>query len=306
MNNNNIETIKAKKNKAYSWKNIRPIYEAVQKVKKLEIQDIKVSLGDTVQIQTAQDISTQDIQTIQKALALLIPWRKGPFEIFDIDIQTEWRSYIKYDILRPHFDLKDKVVADIGCNNGYYMFKMTSDKPRKLVGFDPSALCKLQFDMMNHFIKSDIKFELLGVEHLQLYDHKFDTIFMLGVLYHRADPIGTLKQLKNALLPRGEVILDTFIIDGDGDICLTPQSRYAMIPNIYFIPTIKALTNWLGRAGFIDIEVLNISQTTTHEQRATRWTFDQSLANFLNPDDHNLTLEGYPAPKRAYIKARVL
>jgi tRNA (mo5U34)-methyltransferase len=300
-----LDAIKAKKNEAFSWKNIRPIYDAVQKVKELNIRHIEVSLHDTIKIQTTSSLPTTDMEVLQNALQLLIPWRKGPFELFDIDIQTEWRSYIKYNILRPHFELKDKIVADIGCNNGYYMFKMANDKPKKLVGFDPSALCKLQFEFINHFVKSDIEFELLGVEHLKFYHHKFDIIFMLGVLYHRPDPIGTLKQLKNALLPRGEIIIDTFIIDGDGDMCLTPQSRYAKIPNIYFIPTVKALTNWLGRAGFVHIQVLNISQTTTHEQRATQWTFDQSLANFLDPHDHNRTIEGYPAPKRAYINARV-
>ncbi len=299
-----LDAIKAKKNEAFKWKNIRPIYDAVQKVKELNVHHIEVSLHDTIKIQTTSSLPTADTEVLQKALQLLIPWRKGPFELFDIDIQTEWRSYIKYNILRPHFDLKDKIVADIGCNNGYYMFKMATDKPKKLVGFDPSALCKLQFDFINHFVQSDIKFELLGVEHLEFYNHKFDMIFMLGVLYHRPNPIGTLKQLKTALNPKGEIIIDTFIISGEGDICLTPESRYAMIPNIYFVPTFKALTNWLLRAGFIDIELLNISQTTTHEQRATKWTFAQSLDDFLDPNDKNLTTEGYPAPKRAYVKAR--
>ena len=44
---------------------------------------------------------------------------------------------------------------------------------------------------------------MLGVEHLEFYNHKFDFIFMLGVLYHRADPVGTLKSLARGLNSKG-------------------------------------------------------------------------------------------------------
>ncbi len=298
-----LSKIRIKKDEAYSWKNIKPIYKAVQQIKNIDIIDIKVVFDDTIYISTTQNIKSQDKEAIYEALRLLIPWRKGPFDIFGIELQAEWRSDIKYNILRPHFDIKNKIVADIGCNNGYYMFKMNQDRPKKLIGFDPSAVYKLQFDFLNHFIKTDIVFEMIGVEYLKLYNHKFDTIFMLGVLYHRPDPIGTLKQLKNALNPRGEIIIDTFMIDGSDDICLTPKQRYAKIPNIYFIPTVQALTNWLNRAGFVDIKVLHISQTSSHEQRATKWSFNHSLDDFLDKKNKNFTTEGYPAPKRVYIKA---
>jgi tRNA (mo5U34)-methyltransferase len=29
----------------------------------------------------------------------------------------------------------------------------------------------------------------------------------------------------------------------------------------------------------------------------------QSLADFLDPDDHSRTIEGYPAPRRALLRA---
>ena len=157
----------------------------------------------------------------------MMPWRKGPFKLFDTFIDAEWQSNIKYNLLRKHFNLKDKRVADIGCNNGYYLFRMQEDKPKSLVGFDPSPLYKTQFDFINHFAKSEIVYELLGVEHLEFYEEKFDTIFCLGVLYHRSDPVAMLKQLFKALDKKGEVILDTFYIDGEEEMALCPESSYS-------------------------------------------------------------------------------
>lgn len=128
----------------------------------------------------------------------------------------------------------------------------------------------------------------------------------MGVLYHRADPIGTLKSLFRGLNEGGELILDTFMIDGDDEICLTPRDRYSKMRNIYFIPTISALKNWCYRAGFKEVEVLDTVKTKTSEQRKTEWINTHSLDDFLDKNNQNRTIEGYPAPKRVYIKAKKL
>lgn len=300
----NLEELKKKKDECRSWKNVEPWYKKLQNAQKIEKANLAIDHGDWFSIGKKEDLTQEEYETIVESAKALIPWRKGPFKIFDLQIDSEWQSNLKYNLLRPHFNLKDKVVADIGCNNGYYMFRMLEDKPKRLVGFDPSPLTLHQFEFVNHFVKSDIIYEMLGVEHLEFYNHKFDFIFMLGVLYHRADPVGTLKSLARGLNSKGEIIIDTFMIDGEDEICLTPNQRYSKIPNIYFIPTIPALKNWLMRAGFEDIEVLATVVTTTDEQRATIWSFDESLENFLDPNDNSKTVEGYPAPKRVYIKAR--
>jgi len=145
---------------------------------------------------------------------------------------------------------------------------------------------------------------MLGVEHLPEYEHKFDTLFCLGVLYHRSDPIQTLKALYQGLNPNGELILDTFMIDGDTPVALCPSKTYSKIPNVYFVPTIPALINWLERAKFRDIEVLEIKKTDANEQRKTEWIYGESLEHFLDPNNPELTIEGFPAPKRVYIKAK--
>lgn len=300
----NLEILQKKKEECRTWKNVEPWFLQLKEACKIEKSNLKIDYGDWFSIGNRADLSDEEYEIIVQTAKKLIPWRKGPFKIFDLEIDSEWQSNIKYNLIRPYFNLKDKVVADIGCNNGYYMFRMLEDKPKRLIGFDPSPLTLHQFEFVNHFVKSDIVYEMLGVEHLEFYNHKFDFIFMLGVLYHRPDPVGTLKSLARGLNSKGEILIDTFMIDGDDEICLTPNKRYSKIPNIYFIPTIPALKNWLERAGFENIEVLATTVTTSEEQRKTPWSFDESLEDFLDPNNSSKTVEGYPAPKRVYVKAR--
>lgn len=297
----NIEEVKKERQKWLSWKNIAPLREALKNLPNVKVENIK--LDDVIEIEG--EISKEDLLSLKEIALLMRPWRKGPFKIFDIFIDSEWRSYIKYNLLKPYFNLENKSVADIGCNNGYYMFRMLKENPKEIVGFDPSALFKTQFDFINSFIKSDIVFEMLGVEHLPFYEKKFDTIFCLGVLYHRSDPVSTLKALKKGLNPNGELFLDTFFIESNEEIALIPRGRYSKIPNIYFIPSIKALSNWCERAGFKDFIVLEKRVTDTKEQRKTDWIYGESLDNFLDPNDSSKTIEGYPAPRRVYIKASI-
>ena len=289
-----LKQLRIEREKWMTWKNIAPLREVIDN---LEVVDAKVSFGDVVKIEAKLD----EARLLADAKALM-PWRKGPFEIGATYIDTEWQSNIKYNLLRPHFNVKNKRVADIGCNNGYYMFRMLEDEPKALVGFDPSPLYKSQFDFINHFVKSDIVYELLGVEHVEFYEEKFDTIFCLGVLYHRSDPVAMLKQLYKGLDKQGEVILDTFYINGEEEMALCPESSYSKIPNIYFVPTIAALKNWCLRAGFVSFELLETSVTEVNEQRKTEWIEGQSLEDFLDPEDSTKTVEGYPAPQRVYVK----
>lgn len=276
----------------------------LKKIENLPNLDANLDFGDVVRIFN-QNADTEFKKQIYDLAMDLRPWRKGPFEIFDTFIDSEWQSQIKFNILKPYLNLQGKVVADVGCNNGYYMFRMLELSPKKLVGFDPSVRTFLQFNFLNKFAKTPIKYELLGVEDLSNYECKFDTIFCLGVIYHRSDPIKMLKDLKGSLNKGGEVFLDTMYIDGDGEFALIPRKTYSKISNIYFVPTINALKNWCERAKFSSFEVLETKQTDLNEQRKTDWILGESLENFLNPNNPNLTIEGYPAPKRVYVKISV-
>lgn len=293
-----LNAIRAERLKWMEWKNIAPVRSALNSLPNV---DTTYTLSDVVVLSSDEKV---DVQSIENVARMMMPWRKGPFELFGLFIDTEWQSNLKYNFLRPHFNLHGKKVADIGCNNGYYMFRFLEDAPSKVVGFDPSALFKSQFDLINHYIKSDIVYELLGVEHLPFYEEKFDVIFCLGVLYHRSDPIAMLKTLRQGLEEGGEVYLDTFIIEGDDAYALCPSESYSKITNVYFVPTLKALENWCLRAGFKSFEVLGTVRTTSDEQRKTEWIESQSLEDFLDPDDSSKTIEGYPAPIRGYVRLK--
>ncbi|MFK0463659.1 tRNA 5-methoxyuridine(34)/uridine 5-oxyacetic acid(34) synthase CmoB [Campylobacter jejuni] len=278
-----------------------PLYAKIQELKALNLA-CNFSLDDSVNLSTNSQ-AKDEILAITKELK---PWRKGPFKIDDLFIDTEWQSFIKFNILKPFMnEISQKCVADIGCNNGYYMFKMLEFNPAKLIGFDPSIKYRLQFELINALAKTPIKYELLGVEDLPSYGLKFDVIFCLGVIYHRSDPIKMLKDLKAGLNKNGVVFLDTMYIEDEREIALVPNKTYSKIPNIYFVPSISALKNWCERAGFKEFEVLATKKTDENEKRKTEWIDSFSLENFLDPKDKNLTIEGYEAPKRVYIRIKI-
>ena len=294
-----IESIRAQRQKWLDWKDIAPLRELLNSLPQIEGD---FSFDENIPSFTCKDKSDHLQECIYKSAWAMRPWRKGPFRIGNTFIDSEWQSFLKFNLLLPHLDLEGKVVGDIGCNNGYYLFRMIPLNPKKLIGFDPSPFYQTQFDFINHFAKSSIKYELLGVEHLPIYETTFDTLFCLGVLYHRSDPVGTLKALHKSLNTNGELYLDTFMIDGDSPVALCPAKTYSKIPNIYHIPTISALRNWGEKAGFSKMEVIDCVPTTQGEQRKTEWIKGESLGDFLNPEDPTLTTEGYPAPKRLYVK----
>ena len=123
----------------------------------------------------------------------------------------------------------------------------------------------------------------------------------MGVIYHRRDPVGHIRDLLRFLRQGGELVLESLVIDGKYGDVLQPGGRYARMRNIWSIPSVNTLTRWLSDAGLTSIEVTDISVTTPAEQRVTEWTFEQSLPDFLDPQDSSLTIEGYPAPKRAIM-----
>ncbi|HEB9324348.1 TPA: tRNA 5-methoxyuridine(34)/uridine 5-oxyacetic acid(34) synthase CmoB [Campylobacter jejuni] len=278
-----------------------PLYAKIQELKALNLA-CNFSLDDSVNLSTNSQAKDEILAIVKE----LKPWRKGPFKIDNLFIDTEWQSFIKFNILKPFMgEISQKCVADIGCNNGYYMFKMLEFNPVKLIGFDPSIKYRLQFELINTLAKTPIKYELLGVEDLPNYGLKFDVIFCLGVIYHRSDPIKMLKDLKAGLNKNGVVFLDTMYIEDEREIALVPNKTYSKIPNIYFVPSISALKNWCERAGFKEFEVLATKKTDENEQRKTEWIDSFSLENFLDPKDKNLTIEGYEAPKRVYIRIKI-
>jgi len=99
------------------------------------------------------------------------------------------------------------------------------------------------------------------------------------------------------------LILETLVIDGVLGDTLLPEDRYAMMRNVWFLPSCDTLISWLKRCGFKNIRLVDVTDTSIEEQRSTEWMHFHSLKDFLNSEDPKLTCEGLPAPKRAIIIA---
>lgn len=244
-------------------------------------------------------------QQLETALRGLHPWRKGPFHLFGIDIDTEWRSDWKWDRLLPHIsDLDGRTVLDVGCGSGYHCWRMRGAGAATVVGIDPTPLFICQFFALQNYV-ADHRVGVLpmGIEHVP-DDLRFDSIFSMGILYHRRSPFDHLLQLKSLLRPGGELVLETLLIEGGGNTVLVPSGRYARMGNVWFIPSAATLCGWMEKAGFTSVRCVDETVTSTGEQRATDWMTFHSLADFLDPDDHSKSIEGYPAPRRGIFIAR--
>ena len=240
------------------------------------------------------------------SLMALSPWRKGPFELFDTHINTEWHSDWKWDRVAPHISpLKNRVVLDVGCGSGYHCWRMLGDGAARVIGIDPNYLFLTQFEAVKKYCGPQSPIHLLPIrmEEVPANLEAFDTTFSMGILYHRRSPIDHLIELKSTLRKGGELVLETLVIEGADDQCLMPKDRYAMMRNVWFIPSIDTLILWLKRAGFKNIKCVEKNQTSLEEQRSTDWMSYQSLKDFLDPNDMNKTIEGYPAPLRATFVA---
>ena len=239
---------------------------------------------------------------LRLSLMKLHPWRKGPLELAGVRIDTEWRSDRKWKRLASHLDLQGKNVLDIGSGNGYFGLRMLAAGARLVVGVDPTLVFVMQWLAMQKLCPGLNNFVLpLGIEDLPPDTGSFDTVFSMGVLYHRRRPIEHLKQLKNLAGADGQIVLETLVLEGDDDNILEPDGRYARMRNVHAVPTLAILHNWVEQAGLGGVQVLDVSKTTCDEQRSTGWMTFESLRESLDPQNQSRTVEGHPAPVRAAL-----
>ena len=245
---------------------------------------------------------------LRQTLERLSPWRKGPFRWFGIEVDTEWRSNLKWDRIAPHITpLSGRVVLDVGCGNGYYGWRMLADGARWVLGLDPSILFTMQNQLALKYGQEAYPNYVapMGAEALEGISLRFDTVFSMGVLYHRRSPMDHLLRHREWIRDGGEFVLETLVVDGPEGYALVPKDRYAKMRNVWFLPSPLTLEAWMRRCGFRDIRLVDRTQTTTMEQRRTSWMRFESLDSFLDPEDPNRTIEGYPAPERVVFIASV-
>lgn len=274
-----------------------------------EITDVRANLNSHNLALSSNEITAEQQQQVEQGLRGLMPWRKGPFQFFDTHINTEWRSDWKWDRVQPHISpLKNRLVLDVGCGSGYHMWRMLGEGAARVIGVDPSRLFLMQFQAYKKYLAQSghhaaADFLPLKMEDVPANLKAFDTVFSMGVLYHRKSPLEHLQELKSALRDGGELVLETLVIEGDIYTVLMPEDRYTMMRNVWFIPSTEMLLLWCRRVGFKNARVVDLNQTSIEEQRQTDWMPYNSLADFLNPENSQQTIEGYSAPLRAVIVA---
>jgi len=244
-------------------------------------------------------------QATRDLLLSLAPWRKGPFTVNGVTIDSEWRSNLKWDRLKDRIaPLEGRAVLDVGSGNGYYALQIEAAGARTVIGIDPTLLYVMQFLALEYFLRPQSIFILpLRLSELPHNSRGFDTTFSMGVLYHQRSPLDHLRQLRETLRPGGQLVLETIYVPGEESFACTPANRYARMRNVWLLPTVAELRTWLQRTGFVDVEVVDQSLTTTDEQRSTEWMTFESLREALQPGDPERTVEGWPSPRRVIVVA---
>jgi tRNA (mo5U34)-methyltransferase len=270
----------------------------------IEVATVHLARG-RVGAEASAPLAPATRETLHAALQGLHPWRKGPYELFGVHIDTEWRSDWKWERLAPAIaPLAGRRVLDVGCGNGYHCWRMRGAGAAEVVGVDPSPLFVLQFRALNRYLRDEAVNVLpLPLEAVPRPLRAFDTVFSMGVLYHRRSPLDHLLALRDCLRPGGELVLETLVIEGGPGMTLVPRGRYARMGNVWFLPSCATLLEWLAKVKFRDARVVDVAVTSTAEQRSTAWMRFHSLADFLDPEDAGRTIEGYPAPRRAVLVA---
>lgn len=255
------------------------------------------------------DLDSEQRAELKRCLGKFRPWRKGPFDFFGTLVDAEWRSDLKWDRVKGAIaPLAGRMVLDIGCGNGYYGWRMAGAGAKLVVGTDPFLLYVMQYFAAKRYIPDEQAPAYVlpfAIEDLPEVIPAFDTVFSMGVLYHRRSPLDHLLELKEFLRPGGELVLETLVCDGPLGHALLPAGRYAKMHNTWFIPSPLTLESWLKRCHYRNIRLADVSRTTPEEQRSTDWMRFESLSDFLDPEDPGKTIEGYPAPQRAVFVAEV-
>ncbi|MCA9405500.1 MAG: tRNA 5-methoxyuridine(34)/uridine 5-oxyacetic acid(34) synthase CmoB [Candidatus Omnitrophica bacterium] len=287
------------------WGDLPRWFDVLNRLPSLNTKQILLD-QNVVTVGHEDEINPETYQQLSDLLKEFHPWRKGPFNFFGIQIETEWRSDLKWDRLKNDISsLQDRVVLDVGCGNGYHCWRAAADGAKAVIGIDPTVLYVIQFWAMQKYAQSrSVAVLPLGIDDMPDNLSGFDTVFSMGLLYHRRAPFDHLLRLKSFLREEGEFVLETLVIDGKQGEVLSPSGRYAKMPNVWFIPSVPTLESWLQRVGLKNVRCVDVTKTTSEEQRVTEWMGFHSLENFLNPDDPSLTVEGYPAPVRAVFLAQ--
>lgn len=264
-----------------------------------DVQPAQAHFGDTIQVGSSDNLTMDEHGILDDVIDNLKPWRKGPLNLFGREIDAEWRSDFKWNRFGSYIQWQQKRVLDVGSGNGYFGFRAIDAGARSVLGIDGYLLYVLQAALINWFVRSSNVVVPVRFERDSIGD-EFDIVLSMGVIYHQRDADSHLEELFRRCKPGGQVILESIVADED----FVPEDRYAGMRNVYLIPSICTLETKLRAVGFRNPTLIDITKTTIKEQRKTRLMPFQSLTDALDQADSSLTIEGFPAPKRAVLIAQ--
>jgi len=276
---------------------------ALEALPHIEVDSVTLD-APTVSIE-GRSLPPDDRRRLEHALEALIPWRKGPFDIVGTRVDCEWRSDLKWARLAAHVQpLAGRTVLDVGTGSGYHLWRMRGAGAAFVLGIEPGLLFATQFELLARLVRDPaVQLLPLTLDTLPAPMAAFDSVFSMGVLYHRRDHAAHLAELHAALRPGGELVLETLISPSGDDDELAIDGRYARMRNVHAMPSASRVLRWLVEAGFVDVRLVTVDVTGTDEQRRTGWMPFDSLADALDPHDPALTIEEHPRPRRALMLA---
>jgi tRNA (mo5U34)-methyltransferase len=284
------------------WNEIRKALTTLVSESNISATEVDLA-ADTISAPLPSDVNYEKLSEICRSL---ISWRTGPYQLGEFALDTEWRSYIKWGRVSPLIPRNTGMrIADVGCSNGYFLYKLSSLKPAVAIGFDPVERCWLQFALLQSMLHvPNLAFLPMGILALDAFPRFFDFILCMGVIYHQRDQALAVRKLYDATRPGGQVLLESLVVPTEGELVVTPPDRYAKMRNAWTIPSAKSLETLFRNAGFRDVQVRSFGPLTSLEQRRTELAPFESLADFLDPHDPSKTVEGHPAPHTAAVIGR--
>ncbi len=254
----------------------------------------------------------QRTAALKHELLELGPWRKGPFRVCGVELHAHWNADVRLSRMLDHPRcaglLPGTEVLDIGCNNGYYLFRLRAAGARSVLGLDPVQRFEQQFRFLETMVDTQgIRFERAGFAALRGMRATFDVVMLMGVIYHHRSPVEILEAARTALRPRGTLLLETMALPEevapDLPLVLVPRSRYLGMKGVWAVPNRTGLEQWLHRAGFRDIE-MSREYSGFEDQARTPFADLPLPREFLDPTRPGWTTEGLPSPVRLHAWAR--
>jgi len=267
------------------------------------LDEVQIDLRNEVSI----DFNCKDTKNLEEILLQLLPWRKGPFRLNEINIDSEWDSRKKWQRFKElGVDLNGKSILDVGSGNGYYAFRMIGEGAGQVLCLEPNLMHVSQFASINHFVGSTkIRMVPERLENSGLSDTNFDLIFSMGLLYHQRDPQEHLIELKRLMGIKGKMIIETIISPDKFGLAIEPKDgRYASMPNVHYVHSDLGCKEIFKNLGLEVMAETKPFFTNDEEQRKTKWMPFKSFESALDERDKNLTIEGYPAPARKFYLLR--